>query len=144
MRLTGTIWVDEVMREQHRRREELAAWAERAARKELRREEDEVLKEWWAAAEADRPQVVARHREVFQRIHANRRRALRIAREERALCDARMRRLGYLVREGTDWPRFVRPGWTPPSKHGLATGQPTAHAGRNDYEAARSGQPKAR
>jgi hypothetical protein len=106
--LSGTIWVDEVMREGQRRQGELAAWAERNARHELRREEQAVLREWWRANEKDRPEIVRKHQAVFARIKENRRRAWRIEQAERAISDARMRALGYLIRPGRVFPRYVR------------------------------------
>lgn len=108
--LSGTIWVDEVMREGQRRQGELAAWTERNARNELRREEQEVLRAWWRANENDRPEIVRQHQAVFARIKENRRGAWRIEQAERTISDARMRALGYAIRPGRDFPRYVRPG----------------------------------
>ncbi len=106
--LSGTIWVDAVMREADRRRGELAAWVERNARTELRREEQEVLRLWWRADEKDRLEIVRKHQAVFTRIKDNRTRAWCIEQAERALSDARMRALGYAIRPGRVFPRYVR------------------------------------
>lgn len=80
----------------------------RARRQTERFEEREVLRAWWQASEKDRPEVVSRNREVFDRIHRNRREAARIAAEERQFQDEHMRRAGYRVRPG-GFPRYVRP-----------------------------------
>lgn len=107
--LSGTIWVEEVMREAWRRERVLADWRARQVRNELRREEREVLRMWRQATEKERPEIVRRHQAVFDRLKENRRRAGRIEREERAFSDARMRALGYLVRPDGVVPRYVRP-----------------------------------
>jgi hypothetical protein len=114
--LSGTIWVEEVMREAGRRQGELAVWTERNARNELRREEQEVLRQWWRVTEKDRPEIVRKHQEVFARLKENRRRAWRIEQDERAICDARMQALGYAICPGRAFPRYVR------LNHGLGAG----------------------
>lgn len=83
-------------------------WLARSRRQTEAYEEREVLRQWWQASENDRPAVVSRHREVFDRLHQKRREAARIAAEERRFQDARMRRAEYRVRPGR-FPRYVRP-----------------------------------
>ena len=80
-------------------------------RQEARQEEQHLLRAWWQATEKERPELVQRHREVFERIRRNRIEAYRIERHEREILDAAMRAKGYLVRPGRVFPRYVRPGW---------------------------------
>ena len=55
------------------------------------------------------PEIARRHKEVFARIQENRKRAHRIAADERAISDAVMRRQGYVIRTNGMLPRYVRP-----------------------------------
>src|SRR4051794_28646252 len=73
--LSGTIWVDQELRAARERADEREAWRARQARLALRREETEILRQWRQATEEDRPEIVRRHREVFARIHENKKRA---------------------------------------------------------------------
>src|SRR4051794_37149921 len=102
---SGVIWVDQVMHQQQEQRRDRAAWQARARTAELRQEEREVLRAWWQADERDRPEVVQRHREVFARIHQNRKKAHRLEAQERAIQDAAMRARGYAIRPGRVFPR---------------------------------------
>lgn len=118
MRLQGEICVWAMVEDlrQHQREEERERaywreWLARMQRAELRREEHDVLRAWWQAAEQDRPEVVRRYREVFDRIDQNRQRRYRIECEERRLVDAAMRRAGYVIRPARTGVRYVRPGW---------------------------------
>jgi hypothetical protein len=106
---SGEIDVHQVTTEAQREREQLAAWLERCRKRELRREEEMVLQEYWRTEEGDRGEVVRKYPEVFERIRANRREAARIEARDRAFMDLHMRRLGYVIRPGGDWPRYVRP-----------------------------------
>ena len=110
--LSGEIDITTVMSEAQREKEWLAAWRERCRRQELRREEELVLRAYWTADEADRRAIVEKNAEVFERIRKNRREAHRIEALERSLVDLNMKRLGYVIRPGRDWPRYVRPEYS--------------------------------
>ena len=111
--MQGEINVEQVVTEAAEMRQRLAVWQARMQRDERRREEQAVLRQWWQATEKDRPEIAHKHKEVFTRIRANKRRAHRIEQQERAILDIAMRREGYAIRPGRVFPRYVLPEWLP-------------------------------
>lgn len=79
--MQGMIDVDTVMAEARA----LQRWLERNRRARLHREEQEVLQAYWSAS--DKQQIVAAHREVFDRIAVNRKRAAAIRVEEQRILE---------------------------------------------------------
>src|SRR5262245_53142243 len=105
--MEGTIDVQQVIRETQDERQRQQRLRERMERQRLRDEEERVLQEYHAAD--DKHEIVEKYPAIFARIKENRKRAQRIEQEERAILDRAMRRQGYAIRPGRDWPRYIRP-----------------------------------